>query len=347
MRRFLIYAVAVVFAAALLSRMCAYTVRFTEAAILTTFGKADQDTGAKKKPGLYFKWPQPIQSVTKYDTRARYVESRMEQLQTADDRLLVVQAYCTWKVDDPLKFFQRYSSAGERAADHYAKATEELQSNLRSAMGELSRYRMDELFTVRGEDSKLSELESRMVAVLGPTLLEQSGRKMVDVGISRIQLPEATTAEVFNTMRADRSRLIQELQGRGTAEAQRIKSEADKNAERIRAFARAYADEIRRQGDEEATQYVRQMGENPELAIFLKNMEFIRELLAIRATLFFDTQMPGFKALSPGALRDAEQGKMPGVGGIVGTETPESTADAEKPKDDPRAAAPPPGGGGR
>lgn len=347
MRRFLIYAVAVVFAVALLSRMCAYTVRFTEAAILTTFGKADPDTGAKKNPGLYFKWPQPIQSVTKYDTRARFVESRMEQLQTADDRLLVIEVYCTWKVDDPLEFFQKFSSAGERAADHYAEAEKNLRSSLRSAVGEVSRYRMNELFTTGAEESKLAELEGRIGAALGTVWLDQSGVKIVDAGISRIVLPESTTTEVFNTMRADRSRLIKELEGRGQAQAQTIKSEAEKNAERIRAFARAYADEIRRQGDEEATQYVRQMNENPELAIFLKNMEFIRELVAVRATLFFDTMMPGFRALSPGALQDAEKGMIPGVGGVVGVAPAEEGAAAPKPGDEPRAAAVPQSGGGR
>lgn len=317
MRRALIYIVAVVFAAALLSRMCAYTVRFTEAAVLTRFGKADSRTGEKTEPGLYFKWPQPIESVIKYDTRARFIEARLEQQQTADDRLLVVEPYCTWKVEKPLQFFQSFSSAGERAADHYAEAETQLRTGLRSAVGEVSRYRMSDLFTSGQTPSKIPELEARMAAAMNASGFAQWGIRIVDVGISRIVLPEATTKEVFNTMRADRNRLIKELESRGGAAAQSIKSEAEKNAERIRAFARAYADEIRRQGDAEATQYVAQMNENPELAIFLKNMEFLRELVAQRVTLFFDTMMPGFRALSPGAARDAERGRFPGVDALM------------------------------
>ncbi len=313
MRRVMIYAVAVIFAVALLSRMSAYTVRFTEAAVLTTFGKADPATSVKKASGLYFKWPQPIQSVTKYDTRARFVASRLEQQQTADDRLLVIEPYCTWRVEDPLVFFQRFSSAGERPADHYEEAEKLLVQNLRSAVGETSKYRMTDLFTTGGAPTKIPELEAKIAGAMDASDPAQSGIDILDVGISRIILPESTTTEVFNTMRADRAQLIKGIESRGESEAQTIVSKAKMNADRIRAFAKAHAAEIRRRGDQEASQYVKQMNENPELAIFLKNVEFIRELVAKRITLFFDTGMPGFEALSPQAINDAERGVIPGA----------------------------------
>ncbi len=314
LRRTIIYAVAVIFAVALLSRMAAYTVRFTEAAVLTTFGKADPESSVKRTPGLYLKWPQPIQSVTKYDTRARFVESRLEQQQTADDRLVVVEPYCTWRVDDPLVFFQRFSSQGERAADHYKAAEKAVLDYLRSAAGGTSRYRMTDLFTTGGEASKIPELEKLMnESMTASELVSSRAIAIVDVGISRIILPEATTVEVFNTIRAGRNLLIKKMESEGESEASAIISDAEKNAGRIRAFAQAFAAEIRRRGDEEASVYVAQMNESPELAIFLKNVEFIRELVAKRITLIFDTGMPGFEALSPRAVNDAERGVIPGV----------------------------------
>lgn len=313
MRRVMIYVVAAVFAVALLSRMSAYTVRFTEAAVLTTFGKADPGTSVKKEPGLYLKWPQPVQSVTKYDTRARFVEARLEQQQTADDRLLVIEPYCTWKVEDPLVFFQRFSSAGERPADHYEKAEKQLLENLRSAVGEASKYRMTDLFTTGGSPSKIPDLERDIYDAMAATGLARSGIAILDVGISRIILPESTTSDVFESMRAERALIVKKLQGEGDAEAQKIISDAEKNADRIRQFAMAHAADIRQRGDMEAAQYVKQMNENPELAIFLKNVEFIRELVAKRITLFLDTGMPGFEALSTRAINDAERGVIPGA----------------------------------
>lgn len=332
MRRFLIFGVAIVFGLALLARMMAYTVRFTEAAILTTFGHADKDRSVKDKPGLYFKWPQPIQAVIKYDTRARFVPAKFEQQQTADDRLLVVQAYCTWKVENPLLFFQRFSSAGERASDHFEEARKLLDATLRSAGGEISKYRLTDLFTL-GFPSKLPELEQRMMAAMQAAALSQAGIAVLDVGVSQINLPESTTQEVHNSMRADRARIIKELEGKGSAAANAIRSAAEANASKIEAFAKAYAAEIKRKGDEEAAQYTRQMVENPELAIFLKNLEMMREVLAKRATIFLDTAVPGFGVFSLRALGDAEAGRIPGAAPFMQAGSPPPAPVAERPAD--------------
>lgn len=342
MRRALIFGVAIVFGLALLARMTAYTVRFTESAILTTFGHADPERSVKKAPGLYFKWPQPIQAVTKYDTRARFVPAKLEQQQTADDRLLVVQVYCTWKVEDPLRFFQRFSSAGERASDHFEAAQKTIADHLRSACGETSKYRLTDLFTI-GTPSKLPDLEQRMMAAMLGAGLAQSGIAILDVGVSQINLPEETTKEVHNTMRADRGRIVKDLESRGAAEATAIRSAADNDAKRIEEFAKAYAAEIKRKGDEEAAQYTRQMVENPELAIFLKNLEMMREVLAKRATIFLDTAVPGFGVFSLRALQDAESGRIPGARAFIQASPPP----APPGEGAPQAPAAAPAGGGK
>jgi membrane protease subunit HflC len=315
--------VSVVFGLALLSRMMTYTVRFTENAVLTTFGKADPASSIKREPGLYFKLPEPIQSVTKYDTRARFLQVLSETQQTADSRQLTVESFCTWKVTDPLKFFQRFSNAGDRASDHYKKAEESLWANLRSAMGEISKYRIDELFNPDPSASKLPELEGKVLAVLqsstkGGASLDDYGIKVLTVGINRIELPEQTTQAVFGSMKEDRARLVKEIESRGDSEAQTITSTADSNARKILQFAEAYAADIRRQGDEEAQTYIAQMNEAPEFAVFLKNVDFIRLALSKRITWIVDTTMPGFELMAPGTLRKTEKGKVPGVQGLMG-----------------------------
>ena len=85
---------------ALLSFSMAFTVRFTESAVKTTFGSAGSDD-VITEPGLRFKFPYPIQSVTRYDTRLRVLQIKLEQVQTADNRQVAVEAYCTWRVKDP------------------------------------------------------------------------------------------------------------------------------------------------------------------------------------------------------------------------------------------------------
>jgi membrane protease subunit HflC len=334
-KRVIIFAVAIVFGLALLSRTATYTVRFTEAAILTTFGKPDPGSAVKHEPGLYFKWPEPVQSVTKYDTRTRFLQVRLEQQQTADDRQIVVEPYLTWRVSDPLKFFQRFSSAGDRAAEHYRKAADQLDSTLRSAMSEASKYRLADLFASGDAPSRVPEMESRVLAAVRAAGLGDSGIEVTDVGISRINLPEETTKAVMETMKSGRARLVAALESKGIAEAQTITTNAETAARKIEQFAKGYAAEIRRKGDEEAAQYVRQMNENPELAVFLKNIEFIREAMAKRMTLFFSTDMPGFQLLRLNAVDDTPPGKVPGVGALMETATPPGAPPARTAKDGP------------
>ena len=321
-RAAIIIVVAAVVALALLSRAMTYTVRFTENAVLTTFGKAGENA-IKKDAGLYFKWPDPIQSVTKYDTRARFLKALSQTQQTADNRQLIVESFCTWRVEDPYKFFQRFSNAGDRPSDHYAKAEETLRVSLRSAIGEISKYRMDELFTTASKVSKLSELEGKVLGVLqsatqGGGSTADYGIKVLSVGINRIELPADTTSAVFASMKADRDRLVKELESKGSSEAQTITSTADSNAKKILQFAEAYAADIRQQGDREAQASIAQMSEAPELAVFLKEIDFLKQSLSKRMTWIVDTTMPGFELMAPNALRKGKVGQVPGVKALMG-----------------------------
>ena len=324
MRRPLIIIIAVVFAAALLARAVTYTVRFTESGVLTTFGKAaGADEGGKEagEPGLKFKWPDPIQSVTKYDKRQRFLQTKPEQEQTADNRQIAVEAFCTWRVSDPLKFFQRFSNAGDRPDDHYAKAEAVLRDNLRAALGEVSRFSMSDLFTKDTKASKLGDLEGRIQNTLRrgsqeKGRLDDYGIEVSMVGINRIVLPEDTTKAVFDSMKQERQKLVDQIESNGASEAATIRSVADNNAKRILKFAEAYAAEIKQQGDLEALQYVRQMNESPELAVFLKQMEFAKELIATRITAVFNPNVAGFGFMNPMRVTN---GQIDGIQPLMGS----------------------------
>lgn len=318
MRRPLTIILALLFLVLMLAFTVTYTVRFTERAVLTTFGKAAEGAGAVQTEGLKFKWPYPIQSVTKYDTRLRHLQAKLETQQTADNRQIVVEAFCVWRVQDPLKFFQSFSSAGPAASDHYAAAATKLQSRLRNAVGATSRFRMDELFPADKSASRLGDLEKEILARLnaasdGDAPLSDSGVEVVAVGVNRLVLPEATTKAVFLRMSAAQEKLARELESQGEAEAQAIRSRARADAERIRAFAERRAEEIRARGDVEAAQYIKQMDSNVELAIFLRKLDFLRTAYGARTTLVLPDSIPGIELLSPAALTDLDSGRVPGA----------------------------------
>lgn len=313
----LMIVVAAVVLVALLSRMVTYSLRFTEVAVVTTFGEAGENSTITDA-GLHFKAPYPIQSVTKYDTRVRFLQARSETQQTADDRQIVVEAFVTWSVRDPLAFYQRFSNAGEREADHYRRAEEILRSALRSGLSETSRSRMEDLFTSEGS-SKLPELESRVLAAMtgggaGGQSLDSSGIDVKTVGINRVVLPEETTTAVFDRMAADRDRLVKEIEAQGMSSAAAIRSSANAKAETIKAFASARAEEIRTQGDIEGAMYLEKMNAFPELAIFLRNVEFMASVMSRRLTLVFPTSMPGFDLFRPDLFNGLKRGEIPASG---------------------------------
>jgi len=317
MRLVLLVVLAAVFVGALASFMFTYSVRFTEAAVLTRFGKADSET-AIKEPGLHLKWPSPIEDVTKYDTRVRIVQTRGETQQTKDEKTLIIEAFCLWRVKDPYTFFTRYGNAGERPEDHYRQAQDELQARLRGTLTLSGRYELGELFAQTG--SRLPDLEDDMEARLvggegasgdTPDALDELGIEIVDVGIDRVLLSNSITEKVIERMQANRNRIVKEIDSRGNAEAESIRAAADARAQTILAFARERASAIRAQGDRAAATALSKMTERPDLAVFLKNLEMIRNAFSRQTTLVFSADMPGISLLAPDAMRGLTAGEIP------------------------------------
>jgi modulator of FtsH protease HflC len=292
-----------------------FTVRFTETAVKTRFGSANEGS-IITEPGFKWKLPYPFESVTKYDKRIRIVQTRSETVQTADDFQIIVESYLTYRVQDPLLFFRSFSNAGDRAEDHFRKAEEDvLRDLLRSALGETSKYKMSDLFTTERGASVIPQIEGQVFDLLasggsGGKPLKDYGILITSVGIDRIVLPEETTSAVINRMGANRDRLAERYESEGRSQARAIRAEAASNADRIRAFAQRRADEIVAKGEMEAAPYLAQQNVNPELAVFIQNIKLMREAMAKKFTLIFSTSDYGMQLFDPDVLKDS-QGRVP------------------------------------
>lgn len=349
--RFTLVVVAIV-VLAIVGRMVTYSVRFTEAAVVATFGKADE-SDVVTSPGLRFRWPL-VQRVTKYDTRARIVEARLETLQTADNRQIVAQAFLTWRVSDPLRFYQKFSGGGADPETHYAQAASTLQAMLRSAMAQISGFTLDELFSPGGQGGyRIADLERVILERLreedaGGAGLASFGVEPLLVGVSQITLPQETTESVFERMNAARQRLAAEAESQGASKAAAIRAEADSAADRIRAFARRRAEEIRNQGDVEAQRWIAQLSEEPDLAVFLEQLELLKTFYARRATLIVPITMPGMSVFDPNLLTKLNNDNLPPF--IAGSNAPQraeqATAGASPYGNEQPAPQRPPAGGG-
>ena len=142
--------------------------------------------------------------------------------------------------------------------------------------------------------------------------LSDYGIEVTLVGINRIVLPENTTTEVIKRMGANRDKLAQELESQGAARATAIRAKAEADARKIRAFANRRAAEIRAKGEDEASQFLAQQSSNPELAVFLQNVEMMREAMAKRFTLVLSASDFGMGLFSPTALEGLGPGEFPG-----------------------------------
>ncbi len=309
MRSTLLLIITAVIVAAFVAYWSTYSVRFTEVAVVTTFGKAGEGS-LRDQPGLYPKWPYPVQSVTKYDTRARFVQTRGETQLTADQRQIIVESFITWRVKNPLVFYQRFSSQGPESRDHFRAAERTLESLLRSALAEVSGFELKQLFDPTPGASKLAELENRIAQRLArpdPATGQQLadyGIETVMVGLNRVLLPQETTKQVFDRMKAARETIAATAESQGAALAKTITNEAESDSARILAFASRRAEEIRVAGDREAAKYIQAYNDSPELAVFLKTMDFMRRGFGKRSTIVVPMTYPGFRFFDPRNVPD-------------------------------------------
>ncbi len=315
MRNLIYMLIGTIFLGAIVAFMVTYTVRFNEVAVETTFGKAGPES-VVTEPGLKLKWPYPAQQVIKYDKRLRVVETRSETQLTADEFQIIGVSFLTYRVSDPLVFFQRFGNAGDRSIDHFRRAEEVIRDRLRSAMGEVSKYRMDELFTPERGASKLGELEARVMEQVstageGGQGLTDYGTVVVGVGLSRIRLPEDTTKTVLDRMAANRDKLSKGLESEGQSEARSIVARATSEASKIREFANRRAKEIEARGEREAAPYLGAQQANAELAVFLQKLDLMRDAMSKRMTLILSVSDYGLDVFSPGQMRELQTGALP------------------------------------
>lgn len=285
MKNSFVILIGVVLVALLLSHMFLYQIRYDQVAVRTMFDKAD-DGSVQETPGLKWRWPWPVNKVTLYSKRLQVLEDKIEELQTADGKSVIVRTYLTWRIANPLDFYVTLKDPAE--------ASRRLSSRLREIRGLISRYRFDELVNIDRNKLKLSDIEADAAGMLDKALAEAGyGIKVESVGIHKIILPESTTGKVFDTMIAARERLAENALQEGQAQASAIRSEATSARERILAFAERKAQAIRSQGDREAAVQYESFAKNEEFAIFLRKIDALRKMLDHNTTFVLSADSLG------------------------------------------------------
>ncbi len=265
-----------------------FQVRETEVAVITTFGKY---TGTRTEPGLYLRWPWPIQNVHRFDNRIRNFERKYEETYTRDGRILLMEAFLGWQISSPELFLERFGG-------DVTSAEQRLEGLLRSTKnGVIGQHPLSDLISTNPQELKFEKIEQEMRDIIQPAAAKEYGIRVVLLGIKQIGLPESITTKVFERMKAEREQLVKQFKGEGDAEAISIRAEAESRRAQILAEAERQATIIKGQADAQASQSLKVFEQNPPLAIFLLKLKALDDALKDRATLVLDPRTPPFDLL--------------------------------------------------
>ena len=264
-----------------------FQVRQSEVVVLSTFGKP----AAKniEEPGAYFKWPWPVQSVNRFDQRVQNFEDKLSENFTADNNMILTSIYVGWRISDASQFLPALRGS-------IAAAQEKLEGILRSAKtAVIGGHRLSELVNANPQDLQFEKIEGEIRAAVQKQLATYNyGVSVEFLGIKKLGLPEGVTQSVFETMKSERNKYISKAQAEGESEANMIKSAAERQAAEVVYTAQAAATRIRGEGEAEAAKTLTVFQQNPELAIFLMQIEALKESLNQKSTLILDERTPPF-----------------------------------------------------
>jgi membrane protease subunit HflC len=262
MKNSLSFAAATLGAVLVVLGLSMFTVDQRQFAIVFQLGEVKE---VISEPGLNFKWPM-IQNVRYFDRRILTMDNNEpERFITSEKKNVLVDSFVKWRIVDPKLFYISVQGDETRAR---TRLSQTVNAGLREEFGKRTVHDV-----VSGERDKIME-DMRAKADLDSRTI---GVQIVDVRIKRVDLPTEVSESVYRRMEAERKRVANELRSQGSAEAEKIRADADKQREVIVAEAYRDAQKVKGDGDAKASAiYAQAFGQNPEFYAFYRSLEAYR-----------------------------------------------------------------------
>jgi len=264
-----------------------FQVRETESALVLTFGKATRQI---TEPGLYFKWPPPIESVQKFDSRARGLVAELGETPTKGAVPIIVNTFIVWRIAEPLAFFNAVGTI----SDAESKLLSQISDTQNKVIG---RHEFSEFVNSDPAKIKFDEIEKEMLAEIQKSVRSDYGIEIKALGIRQLKISEDVSNAVFERMKAERNRRTEATIAEGNAASKKIVTDALSMQTELLAAAEARAKAIRAQGDAEAAQYYKLLEQDPQLAMFLRDIDALKKILEQRSTVVISADTEPFKLL--------------------------------------------------
>ncbi len=235
-----------------------FTVDERERVLVLQFGRVVQ---VRDEPGLGFKIPF-LQEVVKYEDRILGLFTQEMEVTPADDRRLVVDAFARWRIVDLVRFREALGVGGVEQAQQ--RLDRIVNAGIREILGSVPSSR------VLSEDRTALMNQIRDVARREAV---EFGVDVIDVRLTRTDLPTQNLESTFARMRAEREREAADEIARGNEAAQRVRAAADREVVEVTSEARKNAEIVRGEADAQRNKiYAEAFGKDPEFFAFTRSL---------------------------------------------------------------------------
>jgi membrane protease subunit HflC len=269
-----------------------FQVRKSEVAVVTLFDRMESD-GVQTNPGPHLQWPWPIERVYKLDQRVHSLEDKLEPITLPDQNIIMLLTYVGWRISDPAQFFPKFENGSIPAAES------QLEGIVRSAKLEVAgQHSFSDFLSADPGQIKFTQIETEIRDKARQKVADgKYGIEIEFVQIKNIELPSGVSQAVFDRMKAERNKLVTAIQANAQERSIEIRSEADSEASKLLAQADARSKEIRGEGQFAMVQSLQVMGQKPDFAKFLMNLDLMEELSKDKTTWILDPNTTGLELL--------------------------------------------------
>ncbi len=235
-----------------------YQVDQRETAIKLKFGKVEK---ANIEPGLHFKIP-VMNMIEKYDNRILTLDVPPTEFPTNEKKYVKVDFFAKWRIKDVERYYLATSGIE-------TKANQRLELILVDGLkNEFGKRTIQEV--VSGERAEIMDV----IQVQSNEEAKNFGIEVVDVRVSKIDLPDTVSDSVFKNMRAERDRVAKDFRARGREQAEVIRAKADKERTVILANAYNEAEQVRGEGDAKSAEiYAQAFTQDEEFYSFTRSLK--------------------------------------------------------------------------
>lgn len=204
------------------------------------------------EPGIHFKIPF-VNEVRRFESREMALDAPPARYLTGEKKNVIVDSFVMWRIADVATYYTAMSGDEARAASRLSQI---IKDGLRAEFG---RRTIQEV--VSGDRATIV----KDILVNANRVAKGFGIEISNVRIKRIDLPAEVSNSVFTRMEAERERVAKDLRSKGAEEAEKIRSDADRQKAVILAEAGKKAEQLRGEGDAKATEiYASAYGDNEE-----------------------------------------------------------------------------------